>query len=464
MPPVRFSLGSPTFSYTNPNNTLNAPDVRNLVQASESLQAVLRNSDYYEPPSGDLASPHANSHARESPDNIRRREFFAAREANAAILSATHGSNDSNRGFNITTPSLGTFQPPSSMRPSASVGSHPLPWVRNYPTPGDGLSPYGLFPTVQNNHKNEHIQPHVTPSKPTLDAAPSTTGNVMKPNIYEQILSSEVARSRQADLDRIKENLKEFLLKDIATPWTDIGEDEDEMAMSDASEDNISESECVEDMEEGIEDTHTDIRTDVSEAGSNATSTERRNAALMTDLNDAPTFNSDPWRGWRPVSLRVVETTSARGFPISSLVNQNAAETPKGPVLEVKMQDRDDTSTQVFELDVATAPRGTKRKFEAEDMVEDVIEDVRQENEGADQKEVAGTMSAVNSDEDVPKEVTLDGVTNKVASLDIKEESSSNGEPSRKKQRTWPTITTSFALGAVMGGVGVFAALVASAP
>ncbi|KAF8458154.1 hypothetical protein BGX38DRAFT_649970 [Terfezia claveryi] len=356
-------------------------------------------------------------------------------------------------------------QPPVSFIPAASheasEGLHPspLPWVHGNFAPTHLASP-PQQPNISTKGSNVNNTP--TANQPTPQ-------NARKPHLFEQLLLSDEAKARTEKLEKLKAAIYNHRSKrDVSfNPWT------------------MEDDEPLEGSLFGDEDA--DVALD--EAAHNLFSARPR-----------PVSVADPYIVHR------AEKVKPRGFAISTLVDDQPATTnalKSAPVSrhwvaekvskETQETTEDSTMTDappLVEVSVSTSsvkpreilshispPHGTKRRYD-DAMYEDLTEDkIVQEPAPIEEKiaellveapivNVGVEMGGASEEKETYEEaapvrpVILNGATGK----DMAEEIPKQGEPQQPPPKRARIFTTGFALGAVTGAVGIFAALVASAP
>lgn len=373
-------------------------------------------------------------------------EFFAAMRDNQTTLA-----NMMMRERWVRAP-----QPPVPFIPTAShealEGLHPapLPWVHGSFAPAHLTSPLQQ-PNVSTKSSNIHN---------TSTANQPTPQNARKPHLFEQLLLSDEAKARTEKLEKLKAAIYNHRGKrDVSfNPWT------------------MEDDEPLEDSPFGDEDA--DMALD--EAAHNLFAARPR-----------PVSVADPYIVHR------MEKAKPRGFAISTLVDDqpataNALKSARHWVAEKspkEAQENNEDSTMTdaappAEVSVSTSsakpreilshispPHGTKRKYD-EAMYEDLTEDkVVQEPAPMEEKiaeplkeapivSVGVEMEGVSGEKEAVPLVLNEATGKAVAAAETPRQEELQ-QPPPKRARIF---TTGFALGAVTGAVGLFAALVASAP
>jgi len=381
----------------------------------------------------------------------RKDEFFAAMRDNQTTLA-----NMRERWARAPQPPV-PFTPTASHEASEGLHPAPLPWVH-----GNFAPTHLTSPPQQTNIPTKGLNVHNT-----YPASQPTPQNARKPHLFEQLLLSDEAKARTEKLEKLKAAIYNHRGKrDVSfSPWT------------------IEEDEPLEGSLFGDEDT--DMALD--EAAHNLFAARPR-----------PVSVADPYMVHR------VEKAKSRGFAISTLVDDQPATTnalKSAPAsrhwvaekASKETQENNEDSSMIgaappAEMLVSTSsvkpreilshispPHGTKRRHD-EAMYEDLTEDkIVQEPVPIEEKiaELSVEAPIVNADvemggvseeketcgEAVPvRSVILSEVPRKVVTTPKQTEPQ---QPAPKRARIF---TTGFALGAVTGAVGLFAALVASAP
>lgn len=336
----------------------------------------------------------------------------------------------------------------------------PLPWVHSSfaPTHLASLSQASNTPTTSSN-----VQ-----SSPNAGQPP--TQNARKPHLFEQLLQSDEAKARTEKLEKLKAAIYNRRGKrDLSfNPWT------------------MEEDEPLEGALFGDEDADA-----LDEAAQNLFPMVRPPRVSATD----------------PYFLQRVEKAKSRGFAISNLVDDQPATSyvfKSAPVsrnwvaekVPKEGLDNHEDSTMTNEVPAVeqsrstscfkpretishvSPPRGTKRKYDG-DMNEDMNEDkILQEPAPVEEKIAEPSVDApivnldvrmggVSEEKETYEEAApvMSVVLNEVTSTVVRtEETPRQAEPQQPPPKRARIFTTGFALGAVTGAVGVFAALVASAP
>lgn len=326
-----------------------------------------------------------------------------------------------------------------------SEGLHPppLPWVRSCFASSD-LAPTSQQPNTVTEKSNSHDSKTSQPSE----------HKSRKPHLFERLLLSEEAKARTEKLEKLKAVVyNQQGKRDVSfNPWS-IGDDED------------------------LDDTYYEAHN------------------LFATKAQAATFEE----------FVHPDKVKPRGFAISNLVDDQPATTSVLKPVSVgrnwvaekvpkdtKEHQEDTVMTDVIAATEAHAPsssdkrseiishispaRGTKRKFDTiyDDMNDDkIVQDpVPVEEKIAETPvDISGvdldtTMREVSQEKEICEETVpaTKIVLNEpmgVVALETRPRLAGSEQPSPKRARIF---TTGFALGAVTGAVGVFAALIASAP
>lgn len=339
-------------------------------------------------------------------------------------------------------------QTPNSLPPTPvrlqdatdSLQPAPLPWVHSSFAPS--------------NTSSSQQAKSLSDQEPPSPNQPSHPPRV--PHLFEQILLSEEAKARSAKLEKIKAALREHRSKtDVSfNPW-------------------------------GIAETAFPF----CDGGSDIALDETTDNIFPARVNSIPMDD--------PYLMPHVGVTKPRGFAISNLVHDQPGVKPVPVgvnwIAEKALKERNEDTTMtegVTSTEDCTSTTlhgvmsslplsyGTKRKYD-EAMYEDMAEDkILQEPPSVEEKiQCAGKPEEKTTVDDVvmrdaseEKEIYEEVLPNQPAvisrvtgTIDVVR-THNDGETQQPTPKRARIFTTGFALGAVTGAVGVFAALVASAP
>ena len=338
------------------------------------------------------------------------------------------------------TPSQFTPAPVRLQDATDSLQPAPLPWVHSCFAPSNASTP----------QQTESLHHQESPTR----TQPSHPFRV--PHLFERILSSDEAKARSAKLEKIKAALREHRSKtDVSfNPW---GIAETAFPFCDGGSDV-----ALNETTDNIFSTRVDpITIDDSYLVPHVGVTKPRGFSISNLVHDQP--------GVKPVPVGV------NWIAEKTLKERNEDTT----MSEVVPSTEDCASTALHGVMSSLPPSyGTKRKYD-ETMYEDMAEDkILQEAPSVEEKiQCAGKPEEKTTVDDVvmrdaseEKEIYEEVLPNQTAvistvteTIDVVKTPNENEDqqPTPKRARTF---TTGFALGAVTGAVGVFAALVASAP
>lgn len=349
------------------------------------------------------------------------------------------------------------FIPTASHEASEVSHPAPLPWVH-----GNFAPTHVASPPQQPNTSTKGLNVHNTSI-----AHQPTPQNARKPHLFEQLLLSDEAKARTEKLEKLKAAIYNHRGKRdvLFNPWA-MGDDE-------PLEGSLF---CDEDADMALD-----------EAARNLFATRPRPVSVADSYVVHRAEKARP-RGFAISTLvddQPATTNALQSVPVScNWVAEKVSKETQENNGDIVMTD----STSPAEESVSTGlvkpreilshispPHGTKRRYD-EAMYEDLTEDkIVQESAPIEEKiaeppveapivNVDVDMGVVSEEKETYEEaipVMLNEATRKVIAA---EETFKQTEPQQPPQKRARIFTTGFALGAVTGAVGLFAALVASAP
>lgn len=357
-------------------------------------------------------------------------------------------------------------QPPVPFIPTASheasEGLHPapLPWVHGNFAPTHLASP-PQQPNISTKGSNVHS---------TSTANQPTPQNARKPHLFEQLLLSDEAKARTEKLEKLKAAIYNHRGKrDVSfNPWTMeddeplegslFGDEDADMALDEAAHNLFA----ARPRPVSVADPYIVHR---------AEKAKPRGFAISTLVDDQPTTTNALKS--TPVSRHWVAEKVSKETQESS---EDSTMTDTAPPVEASVSTSSVKPREI--LSHISPPHGTKRRYD-EAMYEDLTEDkIVQEPAPIEEKiaeplveapivNVGAEMGGVSEEKETYEEavplrpVILNEATRKVMAAG---ETPKQAEPQQPPPKRARIFTTGFALGAVTGAVGLFAALVASAP
>lgn len=357
-------------------------------------------------------------------------------------------------------------QPPVPFIPTASheasEGLHPapLPWVHGNYAPTHLTSPPQQL-NISTKGSNIHNTPTVNQPTPQ---------NARKPHLFEQLLLSDEAKARTEKLEKLKAAIYNNRGKrDVSfNPWTmeddeplegsPFGDEDADMALDEAAHNLFA----ARPRPVSVADPYVVHRMEKAKP---------RGFAISTLVDDQPaTANA---LKSVPLSCHWAAEKSSKEAQENS---EDSMMTDTAPPAEVSVSTNSVKPREI--LSHISPPHGAKRKYDEamyEDLTEDKIvqepapmeEEIPESLVEAPITSVGAEMEGVSEEKEAYEEavplrpVILNKATRKALAA---EETLKQEEPQQPPPKRARIFTTGFALGAVTGAVGLFAALVASAP
>ncbi|KAF8426993.1 hypothetical protein EV426DRAFT_428626 [Tirmania nivea] len=339
----------------------------------------------------------------------------------------------------------------------------------------EGLHPTPL-PWVHGNYAPTHVasQPNIITKSSNVDntstARQPTPQSARKPHLFEQLLLSDEAKARTEKLEKLKAAIYSHRGKrDMSfNPWTMeddepldgslFGDEDADMALDEAAH-NLFASRP---RPVSVADPYIVHRAEKAKS---------RGFAISTLVDDQPATNNALKSA--PVSRHWIAEKVSKETQEN---NEDSTMTDTAPLVEASVSTSSVKPREI--LSHISPPHGTKRRYD-EAMYEDLTEDkIVQEPALIEEKIAEPSMEApivnvgveaggVSEEKEIYEEavpvrpVILNEATRKIVSV---EETPKHAEPQQPLPKRARIFTTGFALGAVTGAMGLFAALVASAP
>ncbi|CAZ81557.1 unnamed protein product [Tuber melanosporum] len=449
----------------------------------------------------------------------QKKEYFTARQINLANLA-----NRPNDVLSYLSPVRGNSKSPSVSQPLPPAS---LPWVQTFKTAEGPKEPTGLFPKVWEDRQQDSQAPANKSDKPPAPSPPPPTVTPQAKRLLEDaVAEGEKFRGLDKSTWWLGDEAEISIDETSEMVWDDEycndedGEYDEEDEEEDEEEngntpDDIPEQEMTDGIVDYEEEDEEEGEGDVMEEEDDTDSRHPtctwfgQRKAFNTGYERFPVHHPNAGRG---------DFSKSRGFSISNLVHENNGPlTPPGPLMVATASSPppgpsangliSPPSTETKKeksvadlLNPSSPSTGSKRKHS-------LLSDITPEEKSQEEEEVAheSPENMDETDDDVEEEDKMDSMT-KVSTQELamlfpgknvqaleeemetitlepalptpdgtsdEEEAIQAGEEEerpRKRARTtrpkkqFAKLAATALAGAIVGGVGVFAALVASAP